>query len=93
MWRPRLRRAGHASRSRSAPEGKNPDVRIWQEDESPYERVAQGLSDRGISSGTIGFEETVKFVFTRQHQESGSRRGIYECDSGHCGMPDDQERA
>jgi len=47
-----------------APEGKNPDVRIWWEDESPYERVAQGLSDRGISSGTIGFEETVKFVFS-----------------------------
>jgi len=46
------------------PEGKNPDVRIWQEDENPYERVAQGLSDRGIASGTIGFEETVKFVFT-----------------------------
>lgn len=46
------------------PNGKNPDVRVWQEDESPYARVAQGLSDRGISGGTIGFEETVKFVFT-----------------------------
>ncbi|MGC2246124.1 MAG: Xaa-Pro peptidase family protein [Terriglobales bacterium] len=47
-----------------APEGKNPDVRVWQEDESPYARVAQGLSDRGISAGMIGFEETVKFVFS-----------------------------
>lgn len=47
-----------------APNGNNPDVRIWQEDESPYERVAQGLSDRGIASGTIGIEETVKFVFS-----------------------------
>ncbi|MFY9676217.1 MAG: Xaa-Pro peptidase family protein [Terriglobales bacterium] len=46
------------------PNGKNPDVRVWQEDESPYVRVAQGLSDRGISGGTIGFEETIKFVFT-----------------------------
>ncbi len=46
------------------PNGKNPDVRVWQEDESPYARVAQGLSDRGISGGTIGFEETIKFVFT-----------------------------
>ncbi len=46
------------------PNGKNPDVRVWQEDESPYTRVAQGLGDRGISGGTIGFEETVKFVFT-----------------------------
>lgn len=47
-----------------SPDGNNPDVRIWQEDESPYERVAQGLSDRGIASGTVGIEETVKFVFT-----------------------------
>jgi Xaa-Pro dipeptidase len=46
-----------------SPEGKNPDVRIWQEDESPYSRVAQGLADRGIASGTLGLEETVKFVF------------------------------
>ncbi len=45
-------------------DGKNPDVRVWQEDESPYARVAQGLSDRGIAGGTIGFEETTKFVFT-----------------------------
>ena len=47
-----------------APDGGRPDVRIWQEDESPYARVAQGLSDRGIASGTIGLEETVKFVFS-----------------------------
>ena len=44
-------------------DGDNADVRIWQEDENPYERVAQGLSDRGIASGAVGLEETVKFVF------------------------------
>jgi Xaa-Pro dipeptidase len=47
-----------------APEGKNPDVRVWQEDESPHARVAQGLGDRGIAGSAIGFEETVKFVFS-----------------------------
>jgi Xaa-Pro dipeptidase len=47
-----------------APSGSNPDVRVWQEDESPYARVAQGLTDRGIASGTVGVEETVKFVFS-----------------------------
>jgi Xaa-Pro dipeptidase len=47
-----------------APEGAKPDVRTWQEDESPYQRVAQGLTDRGLSTGTIGVEETVKFVFS-----------------------------
>jgi Xaa-Pro dipeptidase len=48
----------------NAPDGTNPDVRIWQEDESPYERVAQGLKDRGLSTGTLGIEETVRFVFS-----------------------------
>ena len=46
-----------------APDGEEADVRIWQEDESPYQRVAQGLKDRGISGGTLGMEETVRFVF------------------------------
>jgi Xaa-Pro dipeptidase len=40
------------------------DVRTWQEHESPYERVAQGLRDRGVSSGRLGIEETTKFVFS-----------------------------
>jgi Xaa-Pro dipeptidase len=48
----------------NAPNGEQPDVRIWQEDESPYQRVAQGLKERGISSGKLGMEETVHFVFT-----------------------------
>ncbi len=39
------------------------DVRIWQEDESPYHLIAQGLKDRGIASGKIGLEETIRFVF------------------------------
>jgi Xaa-Pro dipeptidase len=47
-----------------APEGKNADLRVWQENESPYERVTQGLGDRGIASGMIGVEETIKFLFT-----------------------------
>jgi len=46
-----------------APDGENPDVRIWQEDESPYQRVAQGLKERGMGSGKLGIEETVRFVF------------------------------
>ncbi len=47
-----------------SPDGSGADVRIWQEAESPYQRVAQGLSDRGISSGAIGIEETMKYVFS-----------------------------
>jgi len=39
------------------------DVAIWQEDESPFLLVAQGLKDRGIAAGRVGIEETMKFVF------------------------------
>ena len=46
-----------------APDGDQPDVRTWQEDESPYQRLAQGLKERGLSSGRLGMEETVRFVF------------------------------
>ncbi len=37
------------------------DIRVWQEDESPAQKVAQASKDRGISSGRIGIEETVRF--------------------------------
>src|SRR5947209_8747500 len=47
-----------------APDGERADVRIWQEDESPYQRVAGGLKDRGLVGGKLGIEETVHFVFT-----------------------------
>jgi Xaa-Pro dipeptidase len=40
------------------------DVRTWNEDESPYALVAAGLKDRGLSGGTIGIEETTKFVWS-----------------------------
>jgi Xaa-Pro dipeptidase len=46
-----------------APEGEHPDVRTWQEDENPYERLSQGLKDRGIISGNLGIEEKVHFFF------------------------------
>jgi len=45
------------------PAGKEADVRIWQEDQDPYETLAKGLKDFGISTGTLALEETVRFVF------------------------------
>jgi Xaa-Pro dipeptidase len=44
--------------------GSSTDLRLWHEDESPYERVAQGLRDRGLVAGRLGIEETVRFVFS-----------------------------
>jgi Xaa-Pro dipeptidase len=37
------------------------DVRTWHEHESPFDRVAQILADRGIKNGTIGLEDTVRY--------------------------------
>jgi len=37
------------------------DIRTWQEDESPYALVSRILKDRGVSTGRIGVEESVRF--------------------------------
>ena len=41
----------------------NGDIRVWQEHESPFERIKQILLDRGISlsKGQIGFENSVRY--------------------------------
>ena len=59
---------------KNAPDRRAADVRIWQEDESPYERIAQGLKDRSIASGKIGIEETVRFVFADGIAKAASQR-------------------
>jgi Xaa-Pro dipeptidase len=46
------------------PAGTNAHVMTWHEDESPYEKVAFGLKERGIRTGSLGVEEQTKFVFT-----------------------------
>ncbi|MEO8369331.1 MAG: aminopeptidase P family N-terminal domain-containing protein [Candidatus Solibacter sp.] len=37
------------------------DLRVWQEDESPYQRIAGILKDRGVALGRVGIEESVRF--------------------------------
>jgi len=41
-----------------------PEIRTWQEDDDPYGRVARGLRSHGISTGTLGIEESVRYVFS-----------------------------
>ena len=48
----------------NSPEGKNADVRTWQEDQDPYQILAQGFKDLDMSTGSLGMEETVRFVFS-----------------------------
>jgi Xaa-Pro dipeptidase len=37
------------------------DIRVWQEDESPYERIVQALKDRGITAGRVGIDDGARF--------------------------------
>lgn len=55
------------------------DVRIWNEDESPFERIVQGLRDRGVMSGSVAVESTTRFFII-----DGVRRvsAAYEIVSG-----------
>ncbi|MGD0630864.1 MAG: Xaa-Pro peptidase family protein [Terracidiphilus sp.] len=47
----------------SGPFGKDADVLVWQEDESPFAALGKGLADRGLTSATVGLDENMKFVF------------------------------
>ena len=37
------------------------DIRTWEEDESPYRRIAEILRDRELRGGKVGMEERVRF--------------------------------
>jgi Xaa-Pro dipeptidase len=36
------------------------DIRVWQEDESPFARIAQALKDRGVT-GKVGIDDSARF--------------------------------
>jgi Xaa-Pro dipeptidase len=40
---------------------KNAEVRVWQEDESPYRQIAGILKDRGAAPGKVAIEERLRF--------------------------------
>ena len=37
------------------------DIRAWQEDESPYRLIVDGLRTRGIVSGKVGIDDSARF--------------------------------
>jgi Xaa-Pro dipeptidase len=51
-------------RMAQAPAGRESKILTWQEDNDPYALVAQALRDAGVSTGTLGMEERVPFVFS-----------------------------
>jgi Xaa-Pro dipeptidase len=50
--------------ARLGPLGAGTEVLAWEEDESPYALLARGLRDRGIATGALGVEETVRWQFS-----------------------------
>ena len=51
--------------------GKTAEVRVWQEDESPYAQIAGILKDRGAAAGRVGVEERLRFfIFDGVRTES-----------------------
>lgn len=48
----------------NGPLGREAEVLVWQEDESPYAALAQGLRSRGLTIATLGLDENMKFVFS-----------------------------
>ncbi len=39
------------------------ELRVWQEDESPYTIIEKWFGERGIRGGQVGVEETTRYVF------------------------------
>jgi len=48
---------------KTSPLAAGADLLTWQETESPFELTARALKARGVATGRVGIEETVRFVF------------------------------
>jgi Xaa-Pro dipeptidase len=56
------------------------EVRAWNEHESPYERIVQGLRDRGIASGVLAVEPTLRFFIVDGIRQSSNAYDIVSAD-------------
>ena len=51
--------------------GKTAEVRVWQEDDSPYRQIAGIIKDRGAAGGRVGVEERLRFfIYSGVKKES-----------------------
>ena len=56
------------------------DVRPWNEHESPFEHIVQGLKDRGINSGVVAAESTIRFFIVAGIQQVSGAYQIIPAD-------------
>ncbi|MBI3263387.1 MAG: aminopeptidase P family protein [Acidobacteria bacterium] len=54
------------------------DVRVWQEDESPYRVIAGILKDRGVATGRIGIEERLRFFIANGVQQEAPQARLVD---------------
>jgi len=56
------------------------DVRPWDEHENPFEKVVQGLKGRGIKSGLLAAESTIRFFIVAGIRQASSDYEIVPAD-------------
>ncbi len=61
---PKFEEARAMEQAHLGPLGKDAEVFAWEEHESPYALIAQAFKARGLSTATIGAEETVRYQFS-----------------------------
>jgi Xaa-Pro dipeptidase len=49
------------ARTRELVKDPRANIRTWEEDDSPYQRIAEALKDDGVTTGRIGVEERLRF--------------------------------
>jgi Xaa-Pro dipeptidase len=57
------------------------DVRVWNEHESPTERILQGLRDRGAVSGVLAVESTTRFFIVDGLRQASRAYEIVSADA------------
>jgi Xaa-Pro dipeptidase len=56
----------------NCPFGSVAEIRVWQENENPFALLIKSLKDRGIATGRLGIEESVKYVFSDSLANAGA---------------------
>jgi Xaa-Pro dipeptidase len=56
------------------------DVRPWDEHENPFEKIVQGLRDRGITGGVLAAESTIRFFIVAGIRQASSAYEIIPAD-------------
>ncbi len=57
------------------------DVRPWNEHENPFELIVQGLQDRGINSGTLAAESTMRYFIIAGIRQASQAYEIVPADA------------